>query len=41
MPKKKSVERFADLEKRETNFLRTSQQFAMYNNGRKANGGSP
>lgn len=40
-PKKKSVERFADLEKRETNFLRTSQQFAMFSHSRKMGSGSP
>ena len=35
------MERFADIEKRETNFLRTSQQFAMYNNGARKLGQSP
>ena len=35
------MERFAELEKRETNFLRTSQQFAMYSNARKMGVQSP
>ena len=35
------MERFADLEKRESHFLRTSQQFAMYSNARKMGVQSP
>ena len=35
------MERFADLEQRESNFLRTSQQFAMYSNARKLGVHSP
>lgn len=40
MPKKRSVERFADIEMRESNYLRTSQQFAMFTNSKRGKAGA-